>query len=790
MSPVVKKAWNDLRAHPGRTLLVAFALMIGLWGVGSVSVAYVILKNDLNENYLRTSPYHIALRSKDFANLDLDRFRQRPEIESAAFRDLSFQRIEVFPDRWIPLWLFGVEDFKHYRLARIYPQEGPVTPPPGSILIERNGKLVSELKTGSTAHIRVGGTVKSVAVAGIVFDPAQAPATQDAFVYAYTDKTTYGRITGEAVNQRLIIRLKQATSRRQVMKTAQALAMQMGKQGIRIDGIDVPSPNRHPHQWQLNTLIAFQGWIGALALLMGAVLVSQLIGAILAGQTRQIGILKAIGATRRDIFTNYLLMVLMPGALASIIAVPLAVFSGYRYAGFVAKILNFDILTTTLPLHLYIGLFGCGLLLPMLFALPALLKGCRMSVREALADYGIANNDDQVTGVVKRHVRLPFGTRLAVRNVLRRRQRLATVVATVALGVAIFSTGFNVRQSLLDFLEATKQSMRYDVQIVLKKSVPQDIALAPFAGVENVDRVETWTGGRGRLQSKVAAIGNGIGIVALPYDSDLDKKEIVKGRWIQRSDEPEIVMNQKAVEDFGVAVEIGGCYPIDLGGTEIEARLVGISREFDAAKIYIDEAQYDALVNPEHRINSLMFVANDRGYAQIVRLKQAIERRAESSDLDIFYIMSQAERAKIIFDHLNVILRLFTLLSSLVLIIGALGMAAATGANILERAREIGVMRAIGATPKKIYRMFEAEGAVVSSMGILIGLLLSLPLSLYAAKFFGKLILGHDVSLRFAFSHSGFAITLLVTLVFGWLASRIPARKAVSISNREALSYE
>jgi putative ABC transport system permease protein len=152
--------------------------------------------------------------------------------------------------------------------------------------------------------------------------------------------------------------------------------------------------------------------------------------------------------------------------------------------------------------------------------------------------------------------------------------------------------------------------------------------------------------------------------------------------------------------------------------------------------------------------------------------------------------MSQAERAKIIYDHLKIILTLFTLLSILVLVVGALGMAAATSTNILERTREIGVMRAIGATPKMVYRLFEVEGAIVSVSGIVLGLLVSMPLSLYSAKFFGKLILGGNVSLNFAFSYTGLAVTLAITLFFGWLASRIPARKAVSISNREALSYE
>ncbi len=70
------------------------------------------------------------------------------------------------------------------------------------------------------------------------------------------------------------------------------------------------------------------------------------------------------------------------------------------------------------------------------------------------------------------------------------------------------------------------------------------------------------------------------------------------------------------------------------------------------------------------------------------------------------------------------------------------------------------------------------------------GLLLSWPLSIAASRFFGNLMLGNGTTLRCAFSPSGSCITAVATLVFGWLASRIPAREAIKVSTREALLYE
>jgi ABC-type antimicrobial peptide transport system permease subunit len=185
-----------------------------------------------------------------------------------------------------------------------------------------------------------------------------------------------------------------------------------------------------------------------------------------------------------------------------------------------------------------------------------------------------------------------------------------------------------------------------------------------------------------------------------------------------------------------------------------------------------------------------MFVAKDKRYGQVMALKREIEAAIAGSDLSVLYVMSQAERVKVIYDHLNIILTALVLLSFLVLVVSALGMASATGITIQERTREIGVMRAIGATPPLIFRLFVAEGLLTSLASILLGLLLTWPLGRVAAPFFGNLMLGEGANLRFAFSGSGFGIVFTTTLVFGWLASRIPAQRAIQVSTREALAYE
>ena len=258
MNMQLRKVIGDLRVNPGRILLVIIALVIGLWGVGSILVSYTILSRDLYENFIRTNPLHAAITSKDFARLDLAALRNRPEIEKAEFRDFATLRIETHPDEWIPLWLFGVEDFDHFNLARVFDQKGkgkPIVPQDGTMLVERDGLRFSDLKAGFPARIRAGGGIVNVPVAGISFDPAQAPGTQDHLIYAYVNQKTYSQITGEAANQRLIIRFRNVKTKQEVQAAADGLVHYLKSLGMAVDAVKIPKFMEHPHQWQLNTLL-------------------------------------------------------------------------------------------------------------------------------------------------------------------------------------------------------------------------------------------------------------------------------------------------------------------------------------------------------------------------------------------------------------------------------------------------------------------------------------------------------------------------------------------------------
>jgi putative ABC transport system permease protein len=786
MNMKLKKAIADLRNQMGRTALVIVALSLGIWGMSTIFVSYIILNNDLNANYLLTDPAHLILESDQFDDSSIELLKQLPSVMAVERRSYSIQRIEVTKDQWIPLWLYGVDDFNNTQVAHTFPEAGAIEPDNNTLLFERNGRLVSDLAIGKSARIRVGTRIMQVPVSGIVFDPAQAPSTQDAFVYGYVNQQTFENITGETSGNRILLRLNNVTSKSDVQKLVVTIENKLNREGIHLSDIRIPNFEKHPHQWQLNTILMMVFSVGLLMFIISAVVVSQLVKALISQQIRQIGILKAIGATATDILKIYFAMLFIVGVFSALLAIPAAIATGTAFSGFVATVLNFNILTTSLPHWVVLTLIGVSLSMPLIFTAFSIRKASKTQVREALTDYGITQN---VSTLKFELDFLPHAMKLAIRNSRRKSSRLVATVFSMILGVAIFSSGFNVRQSLIELLDGFEQSLGYDVQLVLSDPVSRENAIAPFLALENIKEFEVWSGGQGAIQSKILASSSGVGIVALPYDTKMQSFKMIDGSWLSSNDRLQVVLNQKALALYENPT-VGDLISVGISGKTNNAVLVGISEQFDLPKMYLDLTMFRKLFNSDNTFNTLLVQAIDDGYDSVIELKKNIEREIVNSNLSVTYVVSQAERVKVIYDHLIIILSCIIFLSLMVLIVSAIGMASSTGINILERRREIGIMRAIGATPKAIINIFVSEGLIISAISCVLGLILAWPLSQWASSIFGVLLLGNGGKLTYAFSTEGFVITLACTTLFSWLASRIPARNAIKIPTQQALSYE
>ena len=133
---------------------------------------------------------------------------------------------------------------------------------------------------------------------------------------------------------------------------------------------------------------------------------------------------------------------------------------------------------------------------------------------------------------------------------------------------------------------------------------------------------------------------------------------------------------------------------------------------------------------------------------------------------------------------------LLILLGVMAVVIGAVGSIALSGAlslSVMERRREIGVMRAIGASSWTIFRLFIGEGLLLGWLSWLVAFPLSIPIGRIMSQAIGS---ARETEFFYTFSPAGPVLWLVIITILSIVASWLPARGATKISVRESLAYQ
>jgi putative ABC transport system permease protein len=110
------------------------------------------------------------------------------------------------------------------------------------------------------------------------------------------------------------------------------------------------------------------------------------------------------------------------------------------------------------------------------------------------------------------------------------------------------------------------------------------------------------------------------------------------------------------------------------------------------------------------------------------------------------------------------------------------------GMNVLERTREIGVMRAVGAVDLEVIKAVIVEGVLIGSISWVLGAALSFPITAMLASIIGLAIFSTPIAI--VFTPLGFLIWLGLVVLLSALASVLPAHNAARLTIREVLAYE
>jgi putative ABC transport system permease protein len=417
------------------------------------------------------------------------------------------------------------------------------------------------------------------------------------------------------------------------------------------------------------------------------------------------------------------------------------------------------------------------------------LGGIRVTVREAIGSYGLGKGQfgtGRVDRLLGRISGLSRPVMLSLRNTFRRKGRLILTMTTLTLAGAIFVSVFSVRESLLLTLDDLLAYYQYDVQVTFSRPYRVDQVSRIALQTPGVVGVESWGFGSARRIRPDSSEGNSVTITAPPADSPLIKPTLLAGRWLVPGDESAVVIASAILKnepDLGV----GSMLTLKIDGQEREFEVVGVA-QFVSENIYVNAPYFARITNDVGRTTFLLAVTDRHDEAGQAAAKAALEQRFKGAGVRVGSLETVTELRRNIELFFSIIVVPLLLMAVLLGFVGGLGLMGTMSINVLERTREIGVMRAIGASGGAVRQIVLVEGVLIGGLSGLLGALIALPVSQLLSQLVGTAFLQAPLSYRF--SLLGVGLWLGLVMVLAAIASVLPAWRAAQLTVREVLAYE
>lgn len=797
LKPRWRKVLLDLWSNKIRSLLVILSIAVGVFAVGYVSAAFVLILHDMDADYQAANPHGAIIFCEPFGDDLLEVLRDVPGVGEIEGRSGLTARIVRGAEDKIPINISTTPPVAEKKLDLLRPHIAgtELVLDDHEIFLERSALSGLPLAAGDTLTIELNdGKLRELRVAAWVHDINVFPYTFFGQVTAYVSPETIVWLGGTRdYNQVYLTVAAHKSDETHVKAVTQAVADKIEKGSRAVYSTFVFRPGRHWASDITEALGIMMGVMGTLSVFLSAFLVTNTISALLTQQIRQIGIMKAIGAAKLTLISMYIVLVLSFGVLALLIAVPLSSLAAYATAQGIGEYLNFTPGQFRIPLSSLLLQVGVSLAVPVGAALFPVMNGTRITVREALNTYGLGGGHFG-RGLLDRALeKIRFMSRpllISLRNTFRRKLRLALTLSTLTLAGAMFIAVFNLRAAMNIAITETMGYILADVTVSFDR--PHRFQkLAPLVlSVPGVVSAEGWGLHNAQVLSADKTTEVEVSIFAPPADSELIEPTMTAGRWLLPADENALIIGNHLLDERP-DLRVGDEVVLEIEGKEYDWKIAGIYKmagNFSPPLVYANYEYLAELVNEPDQVSNLRIITASQDRVTQERVARILEAKFRRAGITVTNMTTGAQETAQQISQINVMVVFMLIMAVLIAVVGGLGLMGMMSMNVLERTREIGVMRAIGAADGAVLQLVIVEGMLVGAVSWLLGALLALPISLLLDQAIGAAIM--TVPLDFVFSYDGFVIWLLGVLILAALASVLPARSAARLTIREVLAYE
>ncbi|HMB22881.1 MAG TPA: ABC transporter permease, partial [Anaerolineales bacterium] len=474
------KVYRDLWNNRSRTILVILSIAAGVFAVGMIGATQQTLTASLASQYAELHPADAIFETEPMLDDDfVTSIRNMRGVEEAEGRRSLALRISLDGkgETWRDLTLYASDDYNDQRLFRIWQQDGLWPSDKGQVLLERASLTYIGVQPGEEILVKTpDGRKFYLTVAGRIHDLYRIPPFLEGWIYGYVSMDTI-RWMGEPEGYDELYVNTNGKSKEEIRLITDDVSDRIEAEGLPVYSKTLPNRGEHPLNYIIVTVLLLLGFVAVLCLFLSALLVINIVSALIVQQEKQIGIMKAIGARSWQIIGLYFGMVFALGVMACLVAIPLSALGADALAGFVAELINFDAPDVKLTLPSLILQLAVGLFVPLLAAAPSILSGTNVSPARVLSEYGINlvwGGAGLLDRLLRRFTNLTRDLLLAFRNPFRKRGRLILSLLTLTFAGAVFMGIVNLRASLNASLNEMLGFWHYDAWLLVDDYVPAE----------------------------------------------------------------------------------------------------------------------------------------------------------------------------------------------------------------------------------------------------------------------------------------------------------------------------
>ena len=798
MSALLKKSWRDLSRRRARTIFTVLTVALGVMGIGLFAI--VPLADRAVQSELTAENIHnvaIQLTNVTFTEGQMNNLAGVDNVDQVSIKGVLLLTIRVGERRNSAL-LIGVPDFDDQTVDVVRVTSGEA-PRDMQILTDRGnqGNAVITLAEGdSIAMEDPTGRELVFEVSGVGKNFITGAATRGGDAVFYTTMETFEEISGGAGLTFLAFTLEN-TERAAMDETVENIRdyLVANTSVVAFDDLaEVRDEGEWPGREIFSNILSFMSGLAYLILFVSLFLISNTMNTMISEQTKEIAMMKAVGATRGKVFRSFLTTSAIIGVLGAVLGAGLGVFvahlvgSAFASGGF-GFTPPFAVHWPTVGISVMVGV---GVVL--LASLPALFRTLRVTVLQGLeshgisADFGASFLDRTLMGIRG----IPRTVQMGIRNALRRKGRSVSTLLQVAFAVGVVIAMLNLGDVLTDVTVGSYDVQTWDIQVPVEDTSTEPMTTDGAGLFEEIDGVAE---AEPYLASAVAINDRTVPALGLIRDTlsiDLQNTLVDKGegRWWTQ-DEAE---DKKRVSVVGDAlakhedIELGDTIEVMTATGAHDFEVIGIEVNFvnngQFARIPLETFQ--DVLGKGNSVSGFYLQTDTGDHDEIDRISASVQDRIEDLGFPTTPIINYV-RAEQNIQSNAALSGLFLMVSFIVVLIVLLGLMGTLVMNILDRTAEIGMLRVIGAKAKAVRRVFSSEGLFIAFLGWIVGLPLALGVGAVMATATEN-ALKLRIPSSFAPRYVGWG--LVFTLVGTLIVIFFPLRRAARMKPGDALRYQ